>query len=687
MPVSALLELSPLPNHAPPFDKIEPGDYKPAIEKAIEEARANVAAIKNNPDAPDFENTIVALESASETLGTVSGIFYNQLSAVGGDELQALAELIGPISAQFSNDVILDADLFARVRAVYESRDTLNLSPEQAMLLEDTYKGFVRGGALLDDTKQARLREISQEMSVLGPQFMNNAKKSMELFELRITDKADLSGLPENAIEAAAQAAEEKGYKGEWLFTLDMPSYIPFIQFADNRILREKIWRAMSTRAWSADGKAEFDNQENNKKIAKLRHERAQIMGYKTHAHFVLEERMAEVPETVQDFLTKLKDAYKPAALRDFDTLKSFAAGSGLNDLKPWDVGYYSEKLKQSLFAFSSEDLRPYFPLDNVLKGCFTHFTKLFNLAFKPAPHYPVWHEDVKAFDVTDETNGSFVGTFYCDFHPRSGKKDGAWMTSYRDQGAFAGKVQRPVIAIVCNFTKPTKDTPSLLTHDEVLTLFHEMGHAIHGLLSRVTYRSLAGTNVKWDFVELPSQVQENWCYEKETLDLFAAHYHTGEKIPQALIDKLLAAKNFMGGMAGLRQVGLATLDMAWHAADPSHIQDVTAFEDEVLRDIALFPRYAGPTSTSFSHIFAGGYSAGYYSYKWAEVLDADTFEYFLEKGLYDRKTAEAYKNEILAKGGSEHPKVLYRKFRGRDADPNALLRREGLLDEGDKAA
>ncbi|GJL85006.1 MAG: peptidase M3 [Micavibrio sp.] len=679
-----LLQNSSLPNQAPPFDKIKDAHYMPAIEAAIEEARANIEAIKADTNEPDFENTIVALETASETLGTASGVFYNQMSSMGGDELHALAEKIGPITANFGSDVILDEDLFKRVKTLHDKKDMLSLTPEQETMLEDTYKDFVRGGALLDEGKKKRLREISEQMSVLHPSFMNNVSKSSEAFEMVIEDEADLSGLPDTAIEAARHAADEKGYKGKWLFTLDFPSYIPFVQFADNRALREKIWRGFGNRAWQD----EYDNSENILKIVNLRHERANLLGYKTHAHYVLERRMAETPETVLAFLEKTKTAYKKAALKDLDTLKAFSKEhDGNDDIQPWDVAYYSEKLKQKLFDFSSEDLRPYFPLDNVLTGCFEHFSKLFGLNFKANDSYAVWHEDVKAFDVTDAKDGSFIGTLFGDFHPRIGKKNGAWMTSYRDQGLFNGKVERPVIAIVCNFTKPTPDKPSLLTHGEVLTLFHEMGHAVHGLLSRVTYRSVAGTNVKWDFVELPSQVQENWCMEKETLDLFAAHYETGGKIPTDLVEKIRAAKNFMVGWGGLRQSGAGILDMAWHSADPSDIKDIAAFEDEATKDTSLFPRLAGPMSSSFSHIFAGGYSAGYYSYKWAEVLDADTFELFLENGLYDQKTADSYKNEVLSKGGSEPPNVLYKRFRGRDADPDALLRREGLLKKTDKAA
>lgn len=671
-----LLTPSTLRNHAPRFDLIKEEDYKPAVEAAIAEARANIDRIINNPDAPTFENTIVALETSGETLGNVSGIFYNQLSAAGTDGLQALAEEIGPVQANFGSDIILNPDLFKRVKAVYDARETMQLSVEQHTLLTDTYRNFVRGGALLDDDKKAQLRKINEEMSTLGPVFANNVKKSAEQFELILSDKADLVGLPDTAIDGAKEAAEEKGLKDQWLFTLDYPSFGPFITFSARRDLREKIWKAYSMRAY----KDQFDNTENIFKIVRLRHERAQLLGYATHADYVLERRMAEKPERVMKFLHEMKDLYRTAALNDLNNVRALAKEDGIDDLKPWDVGYYSEKLQQRLFQFSSEDLRPYFPLDRVLDGTFDHFSKLFGLKFTPAKDYAVWHPDVTAYDVTDEASGEFIGTLYADFYPRNGKKPGAWMTSYREQGLYRGKVERPVIAIVCNFTKPTKDLPSLLTHDEVLTLFHEMGHAVHGLLARGTYSSLSGTNVLWDFVELPSQVQENWLYEAETLNSFAKHVETGEKIPADLIEKLRAGKNFMTGWGGLRQMGFSILDMEWHMRDPASVTDVIAFEDEVMKDALLFPRYGGSASASFSHIFAGGYSAGYYSYKWAEVLDADTFELFLEKGLYDRETATRYKNEVLAKGGTEHPLILYRRFRGRDADPAALLRREGLV-------
>jgi peptidyl-dipeptidase Dcp len=672
-----LLQEFSLPNNVPPFDKIKEEHYLPSVQAAIEEARASIEAIKANPEAPTFANTVAAMETSGERLGTITTIFYNQLSAAGTDALEELAQEIGPLSSNFGSDVIMDAELFKRVKAVYDVRETLTLTNEEKTILDDCYKGFVRGGALLNEEDKQKLRKINEQLSVLGPDFANNAKKSAESFTMIIDNEDDLKGLPPTSVIAAAEEAEERGHKGKWLFTLDYPSFGPFVTYADNRALREKMWRAFGTRAY----KDEFDNCENILKIVSLKNERAKLLGYKHHADFVLEQRMAKSPDTVMGFLKKLLATYKPAAQKDLADLKAFASESGFEgDIMPWDIAYYSEKLKEKLFQFSSEDFRPYFPLEPVLTGTFEHFSKLFGITFTPSNKYPLWHEDVMTYDVTDSQSGDFMGVFYADFYPRKGKKQGAWMTSYREQGTFTEGMKRPLVAIVCNFTKPTKEAPSLLTHDEVLTLFHEMGHAMHMMLSNVKYPSHSGTSVLWDFVELPSQVQENWAFTKETLDLFAKHYQTGESIPQDLLDKLYASKNFFVGWMGLRQANLGLLDMAWHSADPATIKDVAEFEDATTKDTSLFPRMAGPTSTSFTHIFGGGYSAGYYSYKWAEVLDADTFELFMEKGLYDAETATRYKTEILAKGGSEDPATLYRNFRGRDADPDALLRREGLL-------
>jgi len=573
-----LLVPSPYPYEAPPFDKIEESHYLPAVEQAIEDALKNVADIRDNDDAPTFENTIEALEGSSDLLGSVTSIFYNQLVANGTDGLEELAEEIGPLNANFSNDVLLDEKLFKRVEAVWNERDNLDLTAEQFTLLENSYKQFVRGGAALPEDKKGRLRGISQELSILGPNFGNNVKKSMDAFEMVIEDKADLSGLPDSAIGGAAQAASDKGYDGKWLFTLDYPSYGPFVTYADNRALREKIWKAFGDRAY----KGENDNCDIILKTLKLKDERAKLLGYKNHADYTLERRMAKNPETAIAFLEKLLASYKPAAIKELEELKSFAKEQGFDEeFMPWDASYYSEKLKQKLFDYSSEELRPYFKLERVLDGTFTHFTKLFGLEFKPADNVPTWHKDVSAYEVHDKDSGRFVGILYADFYPRTGKKPGAWKTSYRDQGLQGGKVKEPIIAIVCNFTKPTKDKPSLLDFGEVTTLFHEMGHAIHALLSNVTYPSLAGTSVLWDFVELPSQVQENWAYTKETLDLFAEHYETGEKIPAELIEKVNNAKNFMGGMGGLRQASFALMDLRYHTTDPSEITDVAEFEDK----------------------------------------------------------------------------------------------------------
>lgn len=676
MSQNPLLALSPLKNHAPQFDLIREEHFRPAVDAAIAEARANIDKIIASPDAPTFDNTIVALETAAETLGTVTSIFYNQLSAAGTDGLQALAEEIGPVQANFGSDIILNPDLFKKVKAVHDQMGRLTLTTEQKTLLDDTYKNFVRGGALLPDDKKDELRKINEAMSTLGPVYANNVKKSAEAFELWIDNEADLAGLPETACESAKHEATEKGQPDKWLITLDFPSFGPFMSYSAKRELREKVWKAFGNRAY---GDA-FDNSELVLKIVKLRDQRAKLLGYANHADYTLERRMAEKIGTVRTFLNDLKEQYRAGALSDLNSIKTFAKDKGLDDLMPWDVGYYSEKLREKLYHFNDEDLRPYFPLQQVLDGTFEHFSKLFGLKFTPAPDLPTWHKDVTAYDVTDKDSGAFVGTLYADFYPRTGKKPGAWMTSYREQGLFHGKVECPVTAIVCNFTKPTADKPSLLTFDEVLTLFHEMGHATHGLLAKGTYASQTGTNVLWDFVELPSQLQENWLYERETLNSFARHYKTGEPIPQDLIEKLRNAKNFLAGWMGIRQMSYSILDMEWHSRDPETITDIIAFEDEVLKDCRFFPRMSGPTSNSFSHIFAGGYSAGYYSYKWAEVLDADAFEAFLEHGLYNQETARRYRTEILEKGGSEHPAVLYRNFRGRDADPKALLRRDGIL-------
>jgi peptidyl-dipeptidase Dcp len=609
-------------------------------------------------------------------LSSVASIFYNQLSAAGTPELEDLAEKIGPLNANFASDLSLDPVLFARIKAVHDERAKLKLSVEENTLLEETYKGFVRNGAMLDDAGKKRIRTIDEQLSVLSPQFQKNLKNSTESFQLILDAQDDLAGLPPSAVTAAAETAIEKGQAGKWMFTLHAPSYVPFITYSSRRDLREKIWMAFGSRASSGD----HDNTTTVLEMVKLKRERARLLGFHSHAAYVLAERMAGTPERVKTFLDDMLGAYRPAALQDLEALKVFAAKDGITELKPWDVAYYGEKLREQKFNFNTEDLRPYFPLKTVLDGTFTHFSKLFGVRFEPNASLPVWHKDVMAYDVINEKDGAYVGSLYADFYPRTGKQSGAWMTTYRDQGLQFGKINRPLVAIVCNFTKPTADQPSLLTHDEVTTLFHEMGHAMHMMLSDCTYTSLAGTNVKWDFVELPSQLQENWCYEPETLGLISEHIdRRGETMPADLIQKLNNAKTFMAGWAGLRQMSFSLLDLTWYMIDPATITSIPAFEDSVLDKITLFPRLAGPVSTSFGHIFGGGYSAGYYSYKWAEVLDADAFDAFRENGLYDPETARAYRSHILSRGGSEDPNVLYARFRGRAATPEALLRREGL--------
>ncbi len=688
MPQNPLLTPSSLPNNVPDFKAVTPDHFEPAIRAAIDSARKNIDTLKTNPAAPTFDNTIGALEASGDDLKSITSLFYNQISANGSDALDQLTDIIGPLNAAFSSDISLDPAIFARVKSVYEARNTALLTPEQKTLLEDTYKSFVRNGALLGDNAQARIRIIDERLSVLAPQFQKNLKKSTESYELIIRDPADLDGLPDNAVAAAADTAREKGYDNAWVFTLHQPSFVAFITYANSRPRREEIWRAFNSRAYNDD----YDNRDTIRELVALKTERAKLLGYDTHADFTLAERMAGSSARVFDFIHDMLASYKPAAERDLNDLRAFALridGLAATDFSPWDTAFYREKLQQERFNFSSEDVRPYFPLERVLSGTFTHFEKLFGLRFVANTAYPTWHNDVTAYDVFDTDDNAFMGVLYADFFPRTGKQSGAWMTTYRDQGLQFGLLKRPLVAIVCNFTKPTGDTPSLLTHEEVLTLLHEMGHAMHMMLSNVTYASCSGTNVKWDFVELPSQVQENWGYEPETLSLIAAHYQTGAPMPDDLIQKLRGAQQYMTGLQGLRQMSFSLLDMTWYSTPPEqapkNADEVVTFEDRVMKDISLFPRMAGPSSTSFGHIFGGGYAAGYYSYKWAEVLDADAFDYFRAQGaangtgLYDPATAAAYHREVLARGGSEDPNILYERFRGQPASKEALLKREGV--------
>ena len=660
-----------------PFTIIQTEDFLPAFKETIKMAKKEIDTIVINPKKPSFENTIEALDFSGEQLDRISSIFFNLNSAETNEAIQKIAQEVSPLLSEFSNDITLNEDLFKRVKTVYYSKPELNLTTEQTTLLDKKYKSFSRNGANLPEDKKIQLREIDKKLSTLKLKFGENVLAETNKFEMLITDESNLSGLPEGTKEAAKQLAESKEKKG-WLFTLDYPSYIPFITYADNRDLRKKLSLAAGAKAFKGDA---LDNQNNVLQIAQLRYERANLLGYKTHAHFVLEERMAETPETVLKFSNDLLEKAKPAAEREYKNLKNFAKDlDNIDQLQKWDGAYYSEKLKQKLFSLDDELLKPYFKLENVINGAFTIANKLFDLNFEEIDTIDKYHEDVLTYKVTD-SKGDFISIFYADFFPRSGKRNGAWMTSYKPQYIKNKENSRPHISIVCNFTKPTKTKPSLLTFNEVTTLFHEFGHALHGMLANTTYPSLSGTSVFWDFVELPSQVMENWCYEKEALELFATHYETGEVIPMELVEKIKDSATFHEGMQTLRQLSLGLLDMSWHSQDPTSIKSVKTYEDDVFKNTSLYPKTKETCmSTTFSHIFQGGYSSGYYSYKWAEVLDADAFEYFKQEGIFNKRVADKFKNHVLSQGGTENPMTLYKRFRGQKPQPEALLRRAGLI-------
>ena len=660
-----------------PFSQIQLEDYKPAFLENIAAAKTEIEFIANNPETPTFENTIEALDFSGNSLDRLSSIFFNLNSAETSDEMQKIAQEVSPLLTTFSNDITLNEDLFKRVKAVHDHKDKLTLTPEQATLLDKKFKNFSRNGALLSEEKKLQLREIDAQLAKLKLTYSENVLAETNNYQLHITNEADLKGLPEGTIEAAKALAKSKELEG-WIFTLDMPSYLPFVTYAENRELRREITIAAGKKAFQNN---EYDNQEITLKIAKLRFERANLLGYITHSHFVLEERMAQNPEKVKLFLNDLLIKAKPAAQREFAQLTDFAKKlDGIDHLEKWDGSYYSEKLKQKLFNLDDEKLKPYFQLENVLNGAFTIAGKLFGLKFTEIFDIDKYHEEVKTYEVKDEF-GELVSVFYADFFPRKGKRYGAWMTSYKSQYIKDGKNERPHISNVCNFTKPTETKPSLLTFNEVTTLFHEFGHGLHGMLANTTYPSLSGTSVYWDFVELPSQVMENWCYEPEALALFAKHYETGEIIPQEYVEKIKESASFQEGMATLRQLSFGLLDMAFHSNNPTEITNVKAFEKAAFEETTLYPDVAeNCMSVSFSHIFAGGYSSGYYSYKWAEVLDADAFAYFQEKGIFNKEVATKFKDNILSKGGTELPMELYKRFRGHEPTADALLKRAGLI-------
>jgi len=656
-----------------PFSKISNDHYKPAIQKGIAMAKLEIDAITQNADKPTFENTTVALDFSGEKLNRITSIFFNLNSAETNDRIQEIAQEISPLLSEFGNDITLNAALFERVKAIFEVKETLNLSLEQTMLLDKQYKSFARNGANLNKEDKSKLREIDAKLATLSLKFGENVLAETNAFELHITNENDLAGLPESEKEAA-KSNDKEG----WVFTLDYPSYIPFLTYIDNRELRKKM-------AIAAGKKGFQDNTFNNEKIVleivNLRHQRANLLSYKTHAHFVLEERMAETPNNVIEFSNNLLKKAKPAAIKEFNNLEAYAKKlDGIEQLQKWDGAYYSEKLKKELFDLDQEILKPYFKLENVIGGVFEIANRLFDLQFKEVSNIDTYHEDVKTYNVTD-IKGNFVAVFYADFHPRKGKRNGAWMTSYKSQQIKNGINERPHVSIVCNFTKPTETKPSLLTFNEVTTLFHEFGHALHGMLANTTYNSLSGTSVSWDFVELPSQVLENWCFEKEALELFAKHYETGEVIPMKYVEKIKESASFHEGMQTLRQLSFGLLDMQWHGQDPTEISSVKVFEEHAFSDTKLYPDVAeNVMSTAFSHIFQGGYSAGYYSYKWAEVLDADAFEYFLEEGIFNKEVATRFKDNVLSRGGTEKPMELYKRFRGKEPKPDALLKRAGLI-------
>ncbi|HUH28096.1 M3 family metallopeptidase [Gelidibacter sp.] len=667
------------PYNTAPFSKIKDTDYLPAFKAAIDSAKLEIEAITNSDQEPSFENTIEALEFTGQQLDRISSIFFNLNSAETSDTIQKIAQEVSPLITEFSDDITLNEALFKKVKAVYDQKDTLELTTEQHTLLDKKYKSFARNGANLSEDKKQKLRDIDKQLSQLKLTFGENVLAETNNFEMLVSNEDELSGLPEGVLEAAKQLAESKDKDG-WLFTLDYPSYIPFMTYADNRALRKKLAIAAGKKAFKGDA---LDNQSNVLQIAKLRFQRAQLLGYKTHAHFVLEERMAKTPQKVEDFLEELLVKAKPAALREFRELQEFAHSlDGIDQLEKWDSAYYAEKLKQKRFDLDDEKLKPYFKLENVIDGAFKVAKKLFGLVFEEITTIDKYHKDVLTYKVTN-TNGELVAIFYADFFPRAGKRNGAWMTSYKPQFIKADKHERPHISIVCNFTKPTKTKPSLLTFNEVTTLFHEFGHALHGMLANTIYPSLSGTSVFWDFVELPSQIFENWCYEKEALELFATHYQTGELIPMDLVQKIKDSAAFHEGMQTLRQLSFGLLDMSWHGTDPTSINDVKAHELKAFEGSQLFPDVKeNCMSTSFSHIFQGGYSSGYYSYKWAEVLDADAFEFFKEKGIFNKEVATRFMEHVLSQGGIEDPMVLYKRFRGKEPQPDALLKRAGLLEK-----
>ncbi len=676
--MNPLLDKNTLQFGAIPFDKIKVENFIPALKEVIDKANRSIEEMKNSKDKPTFKNTIEYLEKVQSEVDFVSGVFFNLHSVKSSEEMQNIAKEVSALSIGFHNDLSLDQRIFEKVNQVYKNIESSELGGEEVKLLEKYYKSFVRNGANLNDEGKEELRNIDRKMGDLSIEFGDHLLDETNSFELILKKPEDIVGLPEFLLEAASLAAKEKGLdKGNYLFTLDYPSYIPFMTHSERRDLREKLYRVFMSRCFKG---GKNDNKSIVKELAVLRHQRANLLGYGTHAEFVLEERMAKKPESVSELIKTLLENAKPVGKAEMEELKAFSKRlNGPENLEAWDYAFYQEKLRKEKFDIDDEILKPYFALEKVIDGVFEVVKKLYGLTYTPLTNIPTYHPDVKAYEVKNES-GDFLGLFYADFFPRQGKRGGAWMTNFKGQYKEGSVDHRPHVAIVCNFTKPTETKPSLLTFGEVLTFFHEFGHSLHGILANGKYESLSGTNVYWDFVELPSQIFENWAFEKECLDLFASHFETGEKIPFEVIQKIKESSNFHEGRNTLRQVSFAMLDMAWHNQNPEDIKDVSEFEKEVLKDTLLLPHVEGTNiSCAFSHIFNGGYSAGYYSYKWAEILDADAFELFKEKGIFNRDVAKSFQENILSMGGAEHPMVLYKRFRGKEPTPDALLKRGGL--------
>ena len=671
-----LLTKSTLPYSAPQFDKIENQHYIPAFKQAIADAKAEIDSIVNNPDEPTFENTIEALEYAGSTLNQVSHIFYNLLEANTNEEMQNIAEEISPLTTEFSMYVSLNESLFQRVNKIYDQKNTTNLNAEETRLLEKTYESFARNGANLSPKNKEIYSKYIEELSLLSLQFGKNVLAATNAFSLNLTDENDLIGLPDYVKEQAADAAKDKGLEG-WLFNLTAPSYIPFMKFSERRDLREKMYRAYNTRAFGG----ELDNSHIIKRIAELRILTAKLLGYTNYAEYKTERRMVKNPDAISDFLNKLLTPALPKAKQEVAELNIYAKANGFNEenIMPWDFSFYAEKLRLEKYDLNDEQLKPYFQLEHCINAIFDLANKLYGLTFNELNDIPVYHQDVKVYDVKDR-DGSHLALFYADFFPRESKRGGAWMTEFRGQRIYDNIDERPLISIVTNFTKPTADTPSLITHDEFTTLLHEFGHALHGILTKGKYESMTGTSVDHDFVELPSQIMENWCYEPEYLNTFAKHYQTGETIPSELIDKIVESKNYLSAYYHIRQLQFGILDMAWHTLSEIFENDPLSFEKNALLATNVLPSIPECIiSTAFSHIFAGGYCAGYYSYKWAEVLAADGYSRFKENGIFNQEVASSFR-ELLEKGDSIDPAVLYRNFRGHDPEPEALLKQLGII-------